>query len=369
MVVLVLAYDIWADSVVLFVHGDGQWYGQGNYPYVVLGNPDPSATPTNPSLDVLSLGTYGIIVLQFKDNVVVDGPGDDLVIFENVFLTSTSPDTQAFLEPALVFLSKDGRIFYQYPYDTSNPNPYYWQGLAGIKPTNYGNDPNTPSTWMGDRFDISNVGLDTVRFVMLADASFLCGNLLCSGFDLDALGCLNCAFGDFSDAGLGEVVYAVGQGGDTSNWYYKLSAYDGNLINAGYNGIVIYFGRFTNVPSWDARTNTHVVFYGGRDGFANAFYYESRDSTHAEIDSLLSRNVQPPFSVGDTLDVIVLRCLSNCELDGIMFNGNLDVSEKYASKQSFEIYSLDGRRLKRMEKPGIYILRKGSSFFKVFKRR
>src|SRR5262245_32235493 len=52
-------------------------------PGIVLGPPG-TATPTTGSLTVLSLGHAGSIVLEFSDNVVVDGPGPDFIVFENV---------------------------------------------------------------------------------------------------------------------------------------------------------------------------------------------------------------------------------------------------------------------------------------------
>ena len=374
--ILLIAFDRWADSVILFAHGDGQWFGQDGFPSVVLGSPDTSATPTVPSLNVLSLGEFGFIVLRFRDSVVVDGPGDDLVIFENVFITSAdSSDTSAFVEPAYVFLSKDGRFFFMYPFDTSDANPYNWTGLAGIKPTNYGADTINPDVWMGDRFDISAVGLDTVRFVLIADAVDLCPSSLCSGFDLDAAGCINCGYGQ-ADYSIQFPVMASGMGADTS-LYYSLSIIDGIYTPLGLEGIVIYNLNVFNHPGVDfvVHSNSPLRIYGGAGHFMNAFYSDTRPDTLGEIDSLLSRDIRSPFSVGDTLSLIAVRGAGYAGVDGIQVV-DVSVEERWIPRVEdvVDVFSPSGRFLYRgvwggFGGRGLFIVRKGYRTAKVIKRR
>ncbi len=374
--ILLIAFDRWADSVILFAHGDGQWFGQDGFPSVVLGSPDTSATPSAPSMDVLSLGKFGFIILQFRDSVVVDGPGDDLVIFENVFITSAdSSDTSAFVEPAYVFLSKDGRFFFMYPFDTSDANPYNWTGLAGIKPTNYGADTTNPDVWMGDRFDISAVGLDTVRFVLIADAMDLCPSSLCSGFDLDAAGCINCGY-EQADYSIQFPVMASGMGADTS-LYYSLSIIDGIYTSLGLEGIVIYNLNVFNHPGVDfvVRSNSPLRIYGGTGHFMNAFYTDTRPDTLGEIDSLLSRDIRSPFSVGDTLSLIAVRGAGYAGVDGVQVV-DVSVEERWvpSSGDFVEVFDVAGRMIFRgrfgtFEGEGVFLVRSGSRRTVIMKRR
>ncbi len=378
LILMVLGFDRWADSVLIFAHGDGQWFGQDSYPAIVLGAPDTSASPVAPSLDVLSLGQFGFIVLQFKDNVVVDGPGDDLVIFENSFITAAdSSDTTVFAEPAYVFLSKDGRFFFMYPFDTSDANPYNWTGLAGIMPTNYGVDTTDPSVWMGDRFDISVVGLDTVRFVLIADAVNLCSSSLCSGFDLDAAGCINCAYGDFDDS-LKFPVMAGGIGADTS-LYQSLMLVDGIYTPLGYEGIVIYSmdEGLPNMNGYDflVQTAGSVRLFGGLDGFMNAFYGNSAPNSYGEIDSLLSRDIRTPFSLSDTVYLVGVRAVGEGEVDGLV-PGPVGLREKWmpSADDLVEIFNPAGRLVYRgrfgsFAGRGLFIVRSGSRTVRILKAR
>ncbi len=325
----------------------------------------------------MSLGQFGFIILQFRDNVVVDGPGDDLVIFENVFITSAdSSDTTAFVEPAYVFLSKDGRFFFMYPFDTSDSNPYNWTGLAGIKPTNYGADTSSPDVWMGDRFDLSTVGLDTVRFVLIADASHLCSSSLCSGFDLDAVGCINCAYGDFSDS-LRFPLMACGPGADTS-LYSSLSFVDGIYTPVGVEGIVVmsYPQGIAGREGYDfvLEADGQVRLFGGLSGFMNAFYGESSPSPYWEIDSLLSRDVQPPFYLSDTVYLVGIRAAGSASVDGLVV-GPAGSGERWnpSGDEVVEVFDVRGRlvfrgKLGMFRREGIFIVRSGNRTVKILKK-
>jgi hypothetical protein len=160
------------------------------------------------SVDVVSLGDGGRIVVSFDNNAVVDGEGDDLVIFENPFVAGTL----LFAELAFVEVSADGRHWTEFPYDAATG-----EGLAGQVPvlanSDNGLDPLDEASG-GDRFDLADVGLDYVRFVRITDAGDQIddpGNHVFAGtkggFDLDAAGAihsvaLGCISGVVSSAGV-----------------------------------------------------------------------------------------------------------------------------------------------------------------------
>lgn len=183
------APDPWADSVLFVVHGEENWFGSDFFPQNILGPPDTSARPNSPSSspqEIFSLGPYGAILLAFTDNVVLDGPGPDLTVFENAFFVG-GDSSHLFGEPAFVYGSKDGVYFMQFPFDTSDQNPLNWTGIAGVHPTDGSKDPTDPEVSGGDPFDLADIGLDTLRYLLIADAFFLNWNPMASGFDLDAV--------------------------------------------------------------------------------------------------------------------------------------------------------------------------------------
>jgi len=180
--VAVAASDPWADASPAVWYGEGAGFGQDYYPDNVLGPPDPGATATVPSCsetELLTLGAEGWIVLEFADNVVVDGPGVDFSVFENVMRTGSG----YFRECAFVEVSADGENWTMFPWD-----PETLEGLAGVRPTT-GKDPTNPEVSGGDGFDLSRVGLPWIAYVRLTD----CGEAVKDGglFDLDAVVAVN----------------------------------------------------------------------------------------------------------------------------------------------------------------------------------
>lgn len=180
------AGDPWLDRVRAFEPGASSGFGADGLPGIVLGPPE-GLGDRQGSVDVVSLGTAGRIVVSFDDNAVVDGEGDDLVIFENPFFGGSL----LFTELAFVEVSADGREWKQFPWSADT-----LEGLAGQEPvlanSSNGLDPLDPLSG-GDRFDLADVGLDYVRFVRLTDAGTLvpdAGNASFpgtkGGFDLDA---------------------------------------------------------------------------------------------------------------------------------------------------------------------------------------
>ena len=67
-------------------------------PLAVIGAPNYNSQK-KVSQNVCSIGCGGTLILQFKDNVLVDGPGEDLVIFE----------AGAVMEKTSVAISEDGQ--------------------------------------------------------------------------------------------------------------------------------------------------------------------------------------------------------------------------------------------------------------------
>lgn len=178
--------DPWADRVVSITPGDGAGFGQDRFPDVVLGPPQGGGESSG-SLDVLSLGREGVIVLEFTDLVAVDGPGVDLLVFENPFGT--------FFETGVVAVSDDGVVWKEFPCAADDPDGGF-PGCAGAHVV-YGNpamgiSATDPSVAGGDGFDLSLVGLSRARFVRIRDSG---KNRFYGppggGFDLDAVAVVN----------------------------------------------------------------------------------------------------------------------------------------------------------------------------------
>lgn len=189
--------DPYADSVYLFTPGVGGGFGENKYPEIVLGPPKGGGDKMGSS-DVLSLGTGGEIILEFTNNCIVDGEGDDFVIYENPFYIGGDPNKR-YMDVGIVSVSEDGKTFFQIPYkiDDSFPldNPNRYIGLAGIEPVYPGEGPEGIG---GDYFDLADVGLSRAKYIKITDP----GNLIedsgnqtesepTKGFDLDAVAALN----------------------------------------------------------------------------------------------------------------------------------------------------------------------------------
>jgi hypothetical protein len=123
------------------------------------------------SLDVYSLNyrSRPSITLGLSGGVVVmDGPGPDLVVFENGFREA---GREAWLmDPMIVEVSPDGEAWLAFPHDDVaddetryEPRPSAWRGLAGLSPvllhaeTNPVDPFDTPRAG-GDAFDLATLG-------------------------------------------------------------------------------------------------------------------------------------------------------------------------------------------------------------------
>jgi len=181
----------YASEVVSFVPGENAGYGQSEMPDVVLGPPE-AGSPMRGSLDVVSLGVGGEIILGFGGEAVVDGPGPDLIVWENPFYVSGRRDT-LFAELGEVSVSVDGEIWHSFPCD-ADVREGFDTGCAGWRPRAEF-DPCTliplePAQVGGDAFDLADLGLDAIRYVRIRDLANG-GGTWSAGFDLDAVGAVH----------------------------------------------------------------------------------------------------------------------------------------------------------------------------------
>lgn len=171
-----------AVEVVSFTPGEGAGFGQDKMPDVVLGPPVPPASTSQGSLDVVSLGAGGSIVLRLGAPIV-DDEGADLLVFENPFLVNTEEGPQPNAEPGEVAVSDDGETFVPFACAPDAPAP---NGCAGYGVV-LGGEPTDPETAGGDAFDLADVGMSSASFVRIVDRGPANGIGSSAGFDLDAI--------------------------------------------------------------------------------------------------------------------------------------------------------------------------------------
>ncbi|MCA9583497.1 MAG: hypothetical protein KC416_16975, partial [Myxococcales bacterium] len=92
------------EAVVDFRVGDNGGYGSRKLPGIVQGAPR-GAGERMGSFHVVSLGVGGEITVRLSEEAV-DGPGPDLLVFENAFRYG---EDAIFIEPAFVEVSLDGK--------------------------------------------------------------------------------------------------------------------------------------------------------------------------------------------------------------------------------------------------------------------
>jgi OOP family OmpA-OmpF porin len=91
----------WVDAVVSFTPGDPE-ASRSRDPKAALGAPDYQGTDdAQDETTYVSIGHGGELVLEFTDNVLVDGDGMDLAIYE------IGPE----VEPLLIAVSEDGEAW------------------------------------------------------------------------------------------------------------------------------------------------------------------------------------------------------------------------------------------------------------------
>lgn len=164
------------DDVVSFVPGSGAGFGQEAYPDIVFGPPKGQGSNAG-SLDVLSLGSYGEMVVVFDDWIIHDGDGADVIIFENPFT--------GWVELAEISASMDGETWHTWPCDTET-----WVGCAGITPVLSHPDNCIDARDLqhagGDVFDLADIGLEQAKYIRIRDLGTQMG-----GFDLDSIAIVN----------------------------------------------------------------------------------------------------------------------------------------------------------------------------------
>jgi hypothetical protein len=177
--------DPFADVVVSFTPGPGAGFGQNKLPGVVLGPPQ-GAGDSAGGTDVLSLGKNGVIILEFTDIALVDGPGVDLLVFENPFGT--------FIETGFVAVSEDGGEWFEFP--CAAPIDGGTEGCAGVHPVysspDNGISPTDPAVAGGDGFDLAQLGVTHANYVRIRDSGANTSYAApTGGFDLDAVAIVN----------------------------------------------------------------------------------------------------------------------------------------------------------------------------------
>jgi hypothetical protein len=176
-------------GVVDHTFGPGQNTGQTSFPEPILGPPKGGGADTG-SLDVVSLGNGGSVIVELGDTEILDGPGPDFIVFENAFYVA-GDETQPFAELAGVAVSEDGTTWAEFPC-TATRAPY--GSCAGWHPV-FANpeknsiDPLDPAVAGGDAFDLAELGLTRARLVRITDRVDLTGSA--GVFDLDAVSIVN----------------------------------------------------------------------------------------------------------------------------------------------------------------------------------
>lgn len=180
--------DHFVMRVVSFTPGPCAGFGQEQMPDVIRGAPRGGGALRG-SLDVVSLGVEGEIVVSFEPNAIVDGEGADFIVFENVFFAQ-GDESKPVAEVGEVSASEDGETWKTFP--CSGPTPPYGT-CAGWHPSysSWENEisPRDPSVAGGEAFDLALIGLSKARFVRIRDKSgAVCENgINTAGFDLDAV--------------------------------------------------------------------------------------------------------------------------------------------------------------------------------------
>lgn len=181
-----------AASVVRFTPGEGAGFGQDQLPDIVLGSPE--GLGEQGSLDVLSLGREGEIVLAFDGVEIVDGEGPDLLVFENPF--------PGWIETGVVGVSEDGKVWLEWPCEATSAEGGIpgdaeggFPGCAGVglvwASSDNGLDATDPEVAGGDAFDLAELGLARASFVRIRDSGANSYDGVAGGFDLDAVAIVN----------------------------------------------------------------------------------------------------------------------------------------------------------------------------------
>jgi hypothetical protein len=202
----VLAADRFVTRVVSFTATQCTGFGEASMPTIVEGPPVGGGSSRG-SIDVVSLGSAGSIVVSFEPNAIVDGPGPDFIVFENAFWIADNAN-DIYAEPGEVSVSEDGTTWTTFPcMPVADPNATDGTGVAPpfgkcagwhvvySTPDNC-ISPVDPATAGGDAFDLADIGVKHARFVRIVDQTHeACPDAgprpNTNGFDLDAVAIVN----------------------------------------------------------------------------------------------------------------------------------------------------------------------------------
>ena len=172
-----------------FTPGEGAGFGMDKMPDILYGEPKGGGLLKG-GADVLSLGAGGEITVGFGSNLIVDGPGPDFIIFENVFYAGGDQE-KPWKGLGEVSVSEDGEAFVTFPCASE---AYPFEGCAGWRAVLASPDSGVssfdPEAAGGDPFDLATIGVSTARFVRIKDLA-TAGQAPSAGFDLDAIAIVN----------------------------------------------------------------------------------------------------------------------------------------------------------------------------------
>ncbi len=145
------------------------------------------------SADIYQLGVQGEVVIELGDPAA-NGPGTDLIIYENPFLAIGGADSETWVEALKVEVSSNSEDWAGFdnsylgtagPFGLFQPIPMHWfRGFAGVSPVAahpvLGVDPADIVLGGGDVFDLQDlvdhpnvvsqlVDLEDIRYVRLTD--------------------------------------------------------------------------------------------------------------------------------------------------------------------------------------------------------
>ncbi|MCP4600047.1 MAG: LIC_13355 family lipoprotein [Proteobacteria bacterium] len=159
----------YADTVVEAPGNTGEGFGDANNAVNGVRGKGLGAS----SQDVFSMGyEEGIdnyIILEWSGQRVTNGPGTDLVVFENPFEYGSGG---IFMDHIIVYFSRDGSTWVPFPHNYIYPeeteyssDPKFWIGFAGVGPVLYHEeenpaDPFDPEAAGGDHFDLDELPKD-----------------------------------------------------------------------------------------------------------------------------------------------------------------------------------------------------------------
>jgi len=138
------------------------------------------------STNVFSLGYEAgaddHLVLSWGGRRITDGPGADVVVFENPFRIDHGPEH--FMDPAIVEVSRDGDRWIAFPHDyvaedetVYSALPEHWPGFAGVRPVRLHAEDNPVDPFDhdaagGDPFDLSDLPTDDAEARAIARDGF-----------------------------------------------------------------------------------------------------------------------------------------------------------------------------------------------------